>query len=129
MNDELKEEGFKMSIVDTNDLNKVNITRETRVETSQVIKSLSDQKFLLNFKGFLLVSYKKRPEDTYIQQFFDVSGSTRHQQSLLSLNKGEVVLKYNGRMELPGVSTYGYWYWERLGDLLPENYDEESDKL
>ncbi|MCP4457890.1 MAG: hypothetical protein GY816_07690 [Cytophagales bacterium] len=129
VNDQLKKENFRMMILKTDNLSKVNIAKGSKVETNQIIKSLNDQKYLLNFDGFLLVTHKKRPEETYVQQFFDVSASTRRQHSLLSLNKGEVVLKNNGRMELPGVSTFGYWYWERLGDLLPENYDPESDKL
>jgi hypothetical protein len=32
-------------------------------------------------------------------------------------------------MEYPGVATFGYWYWERIGDLLPENYDPDNNIL
>ena len=71
----------------------------------------------------------KKPDDAYVDQFFD-RGTVRFQQrSLLHLGEGGVSLKKNGRMELSGISTFGYWYWERIGDLLPENYNPESGIL
>jgi len=127
--DELKKENFKIRLIPVSSLDEVKISKGVNVDRDAVLTEMPAQEFLLNFDDFLMVTYRNKPDESYYEQFFDVSGATPKQRSLLRLAKGNVILKNNGRMELPGISTFGYWYWERLGDLLPENYDPESDKL
>jgi len=110
-------------------LSDVSISKGKKIKRNQILSKQSEKEFLLNFDGFLMVTYRKKPDESYVAQFFDSSIAQLKQRSLLSLNRGEVVLKNNGRMELPGVSTFGYWYWERIGDLLPENFDPKSNNL
>ena len=71
----------------------------------------------------------QKPDEMYNEQFFDQATGRVLQRSFIRLNEGPVFLKLNGRMEFPGMATYGYWYWERVGDLLPENYYPENESL
>lgn len=129
VNDELRKQQFRIAIVPTNDLAEVGTIRAKKLERDDVIKQISELDYQLNFDGFLMITFLKKPDEAYAEQFFDRGSARLQQRSLLLLAEGEVILKKNGRMELPGVSTFGYWYWERIGNLLPENYDQEIKEL
>jgi len=126
---ELKREQFRMSLVNVEDIDLVAQTTAVKVEQKQVLTALDNGTFRLDFDGFLLVTYRQKPDEMYSEQFFDQAAGRAMQRSFIQLNGGPLLLKSNGRMEYPGMATYGYWYWERVGDLLPENYDPENDSL
>lgn len=121
----LREDGFRVYQIETEDLGEVNNTKREKVSADFILFRDGDD-LELRFTGFLEVIYRKRPDAAYREQFFEASGSGTSQLSLLKLIQDHVVIRNNGRMEYPGVGTYGYWYWERLGDLLPENYDPDE---
>ena len=129
VNDELRKEQFRIMLLPTEDLAEVSLGIARKSGRNEIITSLSELEYQMNFDGFLMVNYLKKPDEAYVDQFFDRGAVRLQQRSLLRLGEGEVRLKQNGRMELPGVSTFGYWYWERIADLLPENYNPESDIL
>ena len=53
-----------------------------------------------------------------------------NQISFLRLPQGSVRLDLSGEvMDRFGLTTFGYWSWERIADLVPINYDPEYDNL
>ena len=129
VNDRLKQEQFRVSGILVDNLDEIDISNAQELERSDILKQISTSEFELDFDGFLIVSYRRKPDDSYSEQFFDSKNARAMQRSLLTLNEGPVMLKSNGRMEFPGLATFGYWYWERIGDLLPENYDPDNNEL
>lgn len=125
----LKENGFKISIVPTDDLSGITSSKERIVKRRDILRATEESSYLLSFDDFLRVVFRRRPDKSYRNQFYEERGSLNVQLSLIQTNDEPVILRKNGRMEFPGVATYGYWYWERVGDLLPENYDPESDNF
>lgn len=126
---ELKREQFRMSLIPADDIDQVANATMQKVEMTEILTALPSGNFQLNFDGFLLVTYRQKPDEMYNEQFFDEASGRAMQRSFIRLNEGPVQLKSNGRMEFPGMATYGYWYWERIGDLLPENYYPENESL
>ena len=52
------------------------------------------------------------------------------QISVLKLLHGPVRLDLNGQVvDKFAVSTFGYWSWERLANLVPINYDPKFDNF
>lgn len=48
----------------------------------------------------------------------------RNQTSLIQLNKKDVIVDSVGMLDSPlGLKVYGFWSFERVGDLLPSNYE------
>lgn len=129
VNDRLKQEQFRIAQIVANNFDEVNFSRAQSIKREDILNPISDSEFELNFDGYLMVTYRRKPDDSYQDQFFDSNESREMQRSLLTLNEDPVILKGNGRMEYPGLATFGYWYWERIGDLLPENYDPENNDL
>lgn len=132
INDELRSNNFRISLVESQDISGVRSANEIDVTRNDILESLepeSKSSFKLDFENFLKVVYRRKPDEEYQNQFYEEGGSINYQASLLVLPNGPVVVRSNGRMEYPGVATYGYWYWERIGDLLPENYDPENDNF
>ena len=129
VNDDLKKQQFRIMLIPTDDLAEVTLDIAQKLNREDIISKISELDYEMNFDGFLMINFLKKPDDAYVDQFFDRGAVRLQQRSLLRLGEGEVKLKQNGRMELPGVSTFGYWYWERIGNLLPENYNPESDIL
>ena len=53
-----------------------------------------------------------------------------NQLSILKLLKRSVRLDLTGEViDRFGITTYGYWSWERTADLVPINYDPKYDNL
>lgn len=128
IDDNLKKEGFRIERLETDDLDKISQSNRERIGREELLEGTSEG-FRIKFEGFLEVRYRKAPDEQYREQFFEPTDS-EHQISLLrTAHEDGVTLKFNGKMQYPGFETYGYWYWERLGDLLPENYDPENDKI
>lgn len=127
ISNDLRKQGFRMKLIPTSDLGKVTEVNSVRVDVDDILTHVKEG-FQLKFDGFLEVIFRKKPDEAYIEQFFNTGGYNT-QMSLLHQKGVPVAIRTNGRLEYPGVETYGYWYWERLGDLLPENYDPELDEF
>lgn len=123
----LKKENFRMRIIPTDTLSNIPRTKAEGVKIENIITK-TDRAYLLEFNGFLEVTFRRPVDEEYVRQFFEQT-HTKHQQSLLKLKDGPVTIRANGGMEYPGVETYGYWYWERIADILPENYDPQKDEI
>lgn len=123
---ELRKEGFRMNLINAESLGDVSRMKPLDVEESDILE-LRSQGFVADFDNFLEVTYRKRPDEAYKEQFFE-TGNLSSQQSFLRTKGDSVVIQANGRLEYPGLETYGYWYWERLGDLLPENYNPDRNE-
>ena len=126
LTDDLRKEGFRINIILTNDLGEVSGVQSKRIERSDMLIPTKEG-YEMFFDGFLSITYRKSPDEAYVEQFFDPRVSSK-QLSLLKLDKGSMSIKHNGRVEFKGLQTYGYWYWERIGDLLPENYYPDNRK-
>ncbi len=127
--DELKKEQFRMELILADNIESVPDTPSKEVLRDDLLRELADNTYTLDFDGFLMVTYRRKPDESYNSQFFNRAGSREFQHSFISLNDTTVVLKSNGRMEYPGMATFGYWYWERIADILPENYYPENETL
>ena len=129
VNDKLKQEQFRIAHIRASSFDQVRVSEAKELVREDIVTAISDSEYELNFDGFLMVTYKRKPDEAYRDQFFEINDARALQRSLLKLNDGPVILKSNGRMEFPGLATFGYWYWERIGDLLPENYDPDNNIL
>ncbi len=125
--DELRSNNFRISLVQSADLSGVPTANEVSLSREDILMPQDNSSYTLAFDNFLKVVYRRKPDEEYKNQFYEERGSLNYQLSLLTIGDRPVILRANGRMEFPGVATYGYWYWERMGDLLPENYDPETD--
>lgn len=123
----LRKNDFRIGLIETQKLTEVAKLPSKSVDIDQILKE-DNGSFSLDFEGFLEVVYRRKADEMYKRQFYE-SPDERFQLSLLKLKGSALKLKSNGGMEFPGLETYGYWYWERLGDLLPENYDPEMDEI
>ncbi len=123
----LRKNDFRIALVKADFLREIQNANAEKIRSRDIVRESGDF-HLLNFDGFLEVIYRRKTDEEYIRQFYE-SPDTDYQQSLLRLQKGSVKIKSNGGMEYPGIETYGYWYWERIGDLLPENYDPDFDEI
>jgi hypothetical protein len=129
ISDQLKKEQFRMELIPTDHIESIPDTPSLNVLRDDILHAQSDNTYTIDFDGFLMVTYRRKPDESYDEQFFDRTGSGGFQHSFIKLNDTTVVLKSNGRLEYPGMATFGYWYWERVGDILPENYYPEKETL
>lgn len=99
----------------------------------------------LSFEGLVLVNYEKELESTqYLNSnneseivangIVPVDGLNHQkagpQRSIMELKLPAVTLDHNGQVKEPlGLTTMGYWSWERMADLMPADYDPKSDNL
>jgi len=142
LNNELKKEGFR--IYRLKKLEKLELTKEQELTEQDVIVFKGDH-YEIDFKNYLAVEYRKEKES---QDFLLKSGSVNlfyaddisddgyiyhepgNQISVLKLLKNSVRLDLTGEIiDRFGLTTYGYWSWERTADLVPINYDPKFDNL
>jgi hypothetical protein len=126
--DRLRQEGFEIALVEAISQDSY-LERYRRVARNEIVTLDENGDLRVDFEGYLLVSFKRKPDEFYEKPDYDVDFRPNWQKSYLSLPKGPVTIRKNGRMEYPGFATLGYWYWERLADLLPENYDPKTSLL
>ncbi|PRY09877.1 carboxypeptidase-like protein [Pontibacter ummariensis] len=84
---------------------------------------------ILKFDDFFQVVYTgEMEEEAYVRQ--ENMFRTRepgYQTSVVSLTTNQVVLDENGSFYEPlGLLFEGYWGWEKLGDMLPLDYQPEN---
>lgn len=143
LSNRLKKDGFriyylnKLSDLDT-------YIKLSRLSASDVIVFKGDH-FELDFKDNLLIEYFKEKENVdfltdpeyssilykrYITNGGTINRDPGYQLSIIKLLKKSVRLDLNGQVKDKfAITTFGYWSWERLADLVPINYDPKLDKL
>jgi len=138
----LKKEGFRIySLEKLDDLNKDEL--EGLAEDDLLV--YKGDHYELSFKEFLLVEYRKEKEsidflaqsefiETLYKHNIDSHGnlikSPDNQISVIRLLKNKVRVGLEGQlMDKFALTSYGYWAWERAGDLVPINYDPKYDKF
>lgn len=100
----------------------------------------------LSFEEYLYVEYSKEKEsDIYLANMAkDIESKTLlsrdnllflkrkpdNQRSMMKLKTSYITIDVNGHIKQPlGISTVGYWAWERFAEMLPIDYDPKKDKL
>lgn len=138
VNDRLKKNGYKIWITDNidGDLNKVDLNS---------VLSLNEdgRNWLLKFNGYLYVEYYHEEEQRVFvaeteglpKELSDLAITNNQvltikgpQKSYIKLKDGEILIDSNGKIEdRLSIISYGYWSWERLGDLMPIDFDPKVD--
>lgn len=88
---------------------------------------------VLNFPGYLKVIYMKGIPDAQYIEFKDyVAGwklreDDEQQTSWLALTDGPVVITSDGKVQGKyGLTKLGYWFFDRVAEMLPQEYLPES---
>ena len=84
----------------------------------------------LAFEGYLQVVYTgEKEEQQYVwQQSMFRKREPTYQTSVIYLQSDEVLLEKNGNIVEPlNVFFEGYWGWEKLGDMLPLDYQPAAE--
>ena len=142
LNGELKKEGFRIYRVKS--LEKFEIKKENELEVTDILVFKGNH-YELDFKNYLAVEYRKERES---EGFLKSSDFVRtlypdlitpegvlvkdpgNQISVIRLLRNSVRLDLSGEvMDRFGLTTFGYWAWERTADLVPINYDPKYDNL
>ncbi|MFY0600628.1 MAG: carboxypeptidase-like regulatory domain-containing protein [Cyclobacteriaceae bacterium] len=140
VNDNLKKDGYRMATVN-------NLRDELRqVKSRELIKQQKGGKsWVLSFDNYLYVEYyKEAGNNSYLDENLKVvqdsqdvvtfeeqsSRAPGPQKSFIKLKSGEILVDQNGKIEdRLSIVSFGYWSWERLGDLMPIDYDPKNDNF
>ena len=82
---------------------------------------------LLYHEGLLHIVYDEEPESPRYRKFVrDVTGVAQptrmRQYSYLSFDHATTLHTSGFLYEPYTLTTYGYWTWERVADMVPRNY-------
>lgn len=124
-NKKLKEEGFEIQfIVKNND-------RETAIPLKNfygaVNYNMDDSSRMVDIfprqKEVAVIYKNEKPSDLYLETSPDVS--SKFQLSVVSFLPDESLnIEQNGfYFEQNDITINGYWAWEKIGDMLPYNFD------
>ncbi|MFK7953682.1 MAG: carboxypeptidase-like regulatory domain-containing protein [Ekhidna sp.] len=143
LDNQLKKEGYK--IFRTSQLNQLDEYEDLEKLSGEDVLSFKGDHYELEFDDYLIVEYRKENETLEFLRNIKFSSilyknlvnsrglmvkEPGHQISIVNLLKKSVKLDLNGQIDDKfGLTTYGYWSWERLADLVPLNYDPKLDKL
>ncbi len=140
----LKKEGFRMYQAD--DIVKVSDPTPEIARSEDVVVRNNDFSWTISFPNYLYIEYAREKESELylIRMASDLQEQamltrdyvlflTRKpdvQRSMLRLKESSVIVDANGHIRQPlGVSTVGYWAWERFADIVPIDYDPKNQKL
>lgn len=139
---DLKKQGYR--IYSLKDLQQFEIKKENELTEADIL-AFKGNHYELDFKNHLIVEYRKERESASFlrnSSVVDLMYSdhiTRNgilvkdpgnQISIIRLLRGSLRLDLSGEiMDKFGVTTFGYWSWERTADLVPINYDPKYDNL
>ena len=142
LSDDLKKEGFRIYRV--RDLDRFEIKKENELTVSDILVFKGDH-YELDFKNYLAIEYRKEKEsedflssssfiETLYKDHITDAGvlvkDPGNQISVIKLLRRSVRLDLSGEvLDRFGLTTYGYWAWERTADLVPLNYDPKYDNL
>ncbi|WP_425391560.1 carboxypeptidase-like regulatory domain-containing protein [Ekhidna sp.] len=138
----LKKEGFR--IYSLKNIEQFEINKDNQLEESDILV-FKGTHYELDFNRYLIVEYRKENEslrflansgfaDLLYEDYITKEGvlvkDPGNQISIIRLLRGSVRLDLSGEvMDRFGLSTFGYWSWERTADLVPINYDPKYDNL
>lgn len=133
----LKKDGFRLYAVQ--DLSNISYLKRNQRSESDIVV-FKGSYWELDFNNHIAVVYLKERESInfLIDEEFssilhgDVSAGVNRgkQTSLLKLLKGPVRIDLNGQVvDRFALTTFGYWSWERLANLVPINYDPKFDNF
>lgn len=142
LSNKLKKNGFR--IYKTNNIEGINVNKlEERNESDILV--FKGNHWELDFRDYLVVTYSKEQESINFLldgRFSSIIHKDKikpngvmeknpgKQISVLKLLHGPVRLDLNGQVVDKFASTsFGYWSWERLSDLVPLNYDLKFDNF
>ena len=106
-----------------------------------ITKSKNDFEWIFSFDGRLLIQYNKEVENAqYLREVnadrFTEGITGLHllkpaaQRSIIELNNEEVTIDKYGQIKEPfGLKTTGYWAWERIGEMMPAEFNPKTDNL
>ncbi|RMH50857.1 MAG: carboxypeptidase-like regulatory domain-containing protein [Bacteroidetes bacterium] len=120
-----REEGFLLSMLPSGDAYGSN-TRRYPVTPAQLLRpgpSPTEQQ--LRFSGFVEIVYLHERENEAFQRWQGRPHATprRNQTSFIRLTDGPTLIDHTGEVIDPyGVTTYGYFAFERVAELLPREY-------
>lgn len=128
------QEGFVLYRV--NSFDELALNRQVEISDEEIIEYTSNpEEVVLKFDFFLLVEYiRERPDPGYYTQsvegdirttYSHIYGLTDYykQKSVLRLKNGRLTIERSGlNYNKFAVDVFGYWSWERVGELLPSNY-------
>lgn len=139
---ELRKEGFRVYRI--RNVQNLETGKKNELTEADLIVFKGDH-YELDFKNNLMVEYRKEREsagflkDSEYMNFLypDLISdegilvkNPGYQLSVVRLLKGSIKIDLSGQiLDKFALSTYGYWSWERLGDLVPINYDPKIDNL
>ncbi|MEQ9403791.1 MAG: carboxypeptidase-like regulatory domain-containing protein [Cyclobacteriaceae bacterium] len=142
LEDRLKKDGFKISR--TKDPTRIKANRLKPTDAADILV-FKGKHWELDFKDYLVVFYNKEKEslnfllDTQFSSviYADSLDENRtllrnpgKQISLLKLLKRPLRIDLNGQvMDSFASTSFGYWAWERLANLVPLNYDPKYDNF
>lgn len=132
--DRIKREGYRCYLIKDKEYKEV--------DRDEILKQDSTGfNWVLKFDSTLFVRYTLEKETiAYLEHLNETArkredsyavGSSIQQEpgdqvSMIELTKKQVILFPNGQVKNPeGLLRLGYWSWERLGDLMPVNYDQK----
>ncbi|WP_040665089.1 hypothetical protein, partial [Nafulsella turpanensis] len=96
----------------------------------QQILSRDGQTVVLAFQDYLQVVYThEKEEEAYVRSAM-LFGSRKptYQTSVISLRSKRVILDETGSITEPlDIQFEGYWGWEKVGDMLPLDYQIGSE--
>lgn len=80
--------------------------------------------FRLRVYGSWMIEYAREDDDRSV----DLRGTRTPQRSWITMDRRGIRLTSDGQVLDPlRVVRYGYWDWERVGDLLPLDYQPPTD--
>ncbi|MEQ9008385.1 MAG: hypothetical protein RLP12_10905, partial [Ekhidna sp.] len=139
---DIKKEGFR--VYQLRNIDKFEIDKDQELDVTDILVFKGDH-YVLDFKNYLIVEFRKEKESEKFLRLSEYIGllypdqiskegvllhQPDNQISILKLLKGSVRLDLSGEiMDRFGITTYGYWSWERIADLVPINYDPKYDNL
>ncbi|MEM9340531.1 MAG: hypothetical protein AAGA66_17485, partial [Bacteroidota bacterium] len=141
LSNKLRKEGFR--IYETKSLRYSKLKKIQAIDEKDVLV-FKGKNWELGFNNYLLVEYMKERESPnflmdaefssilYEDFIHDdkISRQPSKQVSILKLLDGPVELDLNGQIiNKFAMTSYGYWSWERLANLVPLNYDPKFDNF
>jgi len=141
--DRLYEEGYMLVTEEENRTDYSGVpgsrpsSRVAEVEPDEILSRTSlPFERTLDFDGYLkVINLKELPEGPYLD-FKDLVAGWKltddeyQQTSWLTLTRGPVTITTDGRLNQPfGITKLGYWFFERVAEMLPIEYTPGGSAL
>lgn len=143
ISDNVYEEGFK--IYQVNDISDIELHTLRHLTGKNILKAHGQNEWILSFHSYVLVTYSRELESTqYIREMDQStikingislskplnSNTPAEQKTIIELKRKFVTLDSNGQIKEPiGLTTIGYWAWERMAEMMPADYNPKTDNL